>query len=197
MTYVTLAAFKEYIGETGASHDGALQRALDAAESWINDYTGRTFALDASDTTREFYPNSDGTLSVPDLVTATSIKSDSAGDKSYSTTFATTDYELLPLDGPPYQTVRIWPTSSKSFAQGRLVQIIGKFGDTVGSAAPVSVQQAELILASRFYHRKDAPFGILQSVDLGQFTRISKEDPDVITLLEPFKVTGAAGWVVV
>lgn len=193
---VTLQVLKRAIDIEDGADDDNLQRALDAATSWITDYTGRTFDVDATDTTRLFYPNADGTVSVPDLVSITSLKTDTTGNRSYATTLAATDYELLPLDGPPYDTIRSWPQSSKSFAAGRQVQIVGKFGNEPGGSVPAAVQQACLILATRFYKRREAPFGILQTVDLGQFTRISKEDPDVISLLAPYKVTGGA-WVVV
>ena len=195
-SYATLSDLKNYIGITDVASDAQLLRVLEAASQWIDQHTGRVFALDAADTTRLFYPNADGTLAVPDLATVTSIKTDSRGDRTYATTLTTTDYELYPLDGPPYQSVRIWPTSSRSFADGRQVQIVGKFGYTVGGAAPYAVQQACVILAARYYKRAEAPFGILQTTDLGQYTRISKEDPDVISLLAPYRVTGSS-WVVV
>lgn len=192
-SYSTLSDLKAYLSITDVNSDQQLLRVLEAASLWIDSYTGRVFAKDAADTTRTFYPNNDGTVSVPDLVSVTSLKTDSQGNHGFNTTLTVnTDYELLPLDGPPYDTVRIWPTSSKSFAPGRLVQIVGKFGYAVGTGAPAAVQQACLILAARYFKRAEAPFGILQTVDLGQFTRISKEDPDVISLLAPYRVSWVA-----
>lgn len=193
--YVSLATLKEYLNIQDTDNDTELQRSLDAADEWINSYCERTFELDAVDTTRVFYPNPDGTVTLPDLQTVTTVKTDTTGDQSFPTTWAATEYELLPLDGPPYTMMRPWPTSSKAFGHNRLVQVVGKFGTTIAGGTPASVKTAACILASRFYHRKDAPFGVLQSVDLGQFTRISKEDPDVISLLAPYKST--SGWVVV
>jgi hypothetical protein len=195
-TLCTLSELKRYVGISDTADDDNLLRVIAAASDWITEYCGRTFEKDAADTTRLFYPTSTTTLDVPDLVTVTSIKTDSSGDRSYATALATTDYELLPLDGPPYDQVRIWPRSSKSFEVGRLVQIVGKFGMDESSNPPPAVKQAALILSSRYYKRGEAPFGVLQSTDLGQFTRISKEDPDVISLLAPYRLTGAS-WVLV
>lgn len=190
MPYATTAELKAVLGITDTASDTILARALDAASRWIDNKTGRKFTLDASDTTKLLYPRADGTLDVIDLVTIVSIKTDTRGDRTYATTLATTDYIATPsqnADGETrYQRISIWPTSSKSFNPARLVQVIGKFGYVVGGATPGDITQACLILASRYFHRKDAPFGILGMADMGQFERISKEDPDVIGLLEPY-----------
>jgi len=174
----------------------SLIRALDSATDWIDSYTGRVFTLDSVDTTRYFYPDRQGVVSVPDLVTVTSIALDTAINRTYATTLTASDYELRPLDGPPYQSIVMWPYSSRAFIASEQVKIVGKFGYEVDGEAPKAVKQACIILASRHYKRREAPFGILQSTDLGTFSRISKEDPDVVSLLSPYRLTGAS-WVLV
>jgi hypothetical protein len=180
--------------------DRGLQITLDAASAWVERRCGRTFSLHQAED-QDFYPNAEGLLDVVDLVAATGITVDSRGDRSFATSLESTDYELLPTRdsrGRPsvrYQQVRIWPTSSRSFGQGQLVRVTGDFGYVVDDAAPVEIKQAVLILASRFWKRHEAPLGVLQSVSLGIFERISKEDPDVMTLLAPFDRTTA--WVAV
>lgn len=193
-SYASLSDVKHYLGIDDTGSDAQLLSVLEAASRWIDNYTGRVFSVDAADTTRYFYPESDQTVSVPDLRTITSIATDEDGDRTYARVLATTDYELLPTDGPPYRSIRIWPQSSYAFVPGYLVKIVGKFGYL---AVPAEVKQANLILASRYYRRAEAPFGILQSVDLGQFTRISTQDPDVIALLQPYRVAGGASWILV
>jgi hypothetical protein len=123
------------------------------------------------------------------------LKTDTSGDRTYADTFASTDYELWPLTGPPYQEIRGWPTGNLLFTPGRYVQVVGTFGCVVDNQPPVEVRQATLLLAARYFKRGEAPFGILQSTDLGQFTRLSQSDPDVATLLAPWKL--AALWVAV
>src|SRR5689334_10643543 len=115
MAYVELERLKEALGIEDTNADDILRRSLDAATDWIDNYTGRTFVLDAADTTRYFYPNRQGIVTVPDLYSVTSIALDRAGNRTYTTTLATSDYELLPIDGPPYQEVRMWPTGSYAF----------------------------------------------------------------------------------
>jgi hypothetical protein len=175
----------------------SLIRALDSATEWIDSYTGRVFVLDAEDTTRYFYPDRQGTVTVPDLVELTSIATDTRGDRTYATVLADDEYELRPIDGPPYQTIVMWPVgTSHAFISTEQVKIVGTFGYTVAGVAPIAVKQACIILASRHYKRREAPFGILQSTDLGTFSRISKEDPDVVSLLAPYRLTGSS-WVLV
>lgn len=198
--YCDLAVLKDTLGITEVSNEAHLQRALEAATQWIDDHCGRSFTLSAAPETRYYYANSDGTIDVVDLVTVTSIAIDDHGDRTYSTTLASTDYELLPVNGPRYSQLRIWPTSSKSFSQGRQVRIVGTFGYVEGGQPPASVVQACQILATRLYSRKDAPFGILEATNLGQFERLSASDPDVVALLVPY-VKGSSGsgsnWVMV
>lgn len=192
MSYATLAELKAWmtIPSADTGDDADLQRALDAADRWIDQVCGRKFSVDAQDVTKLLYPNARGRVDVVDLVSVTSIKTDSRGDRSYATTLATTDYILLPSQNPDgetrYQEITIWPTASKSFGQGRLVQVVGKFGYVVGAAAPKDIVQAELIQASRLWKRTETPLGVLGATDLGTFQRISAADPDVMALLAPY-----------
>jgi hypothetical protein len=79
------------------------------------------------------------------------------------------------------------PASSTGFIVGLEVQVTGIWG--FGST-PAAVEQACIILASRYHHRLHAPFGVLESAQLGTFGSIPEQDPDVIALLAPY---GSAG----
>jgi hypothetical protein len=195
---LSLQEYKAAAGISDTTNDPQIQRALNAATRVIEFETGRKFELSAADETRYYYANADGTLDLVDLVTVTSIAVDTVGDRTYATALATTDYELRPLNDGRYSELRIWPTSSKSFSIGRRVRIIGKFGYVVNGAAPDDVKQACFLLAQRYFLRKDAPFGVLQATDLGQFERLSARDPDVVELLKPYVASSpSAGFVVV
>jgi hypothetical protein len=193
--YCTLQELKQSLQVTDALSDVDLERALDAASRAVEGFTGREFFLRTA-TTRLYYPEDGHRVLTPDLVSVTTLKVDEDGDRTYAQTLASTDYELWPLDGPPYQEIRTWPLSSETFVPGRYVQVVGSFGCLVAGAAPVAVRQATLLLASRYYKRGEAPFGVLGNTDLGTYQRISKEDPDVATLLQPWSLTGS-GWVMV
>lgn len=201
MSYVTLAELKAWIGVDDETDDALVEPTLIATERVIDQACGRHFSLETA-ATRVAYPNAEGSVDVVDLISITTLKQDTNGTRQYSTTFATSDYELLPYAdeaGRPsvrYQQIHIWPTSSLAFTQGRLVQIVGDFGYVdENDNTPYDVQLACKMLAARFWKRHETPLGILGTTDLGQFQRLSAEDPDVAALLLPYKRT--ASWVLV
>lgn len=62
------------------------------------------------------------------------------------------------------------------------------------SAVPVAVKQACLLQASRFVSRRDSPFGVAGSPDLGSELRLlAKVDPDVAVSLRPYLRLGGVG----
>lgn len=174
-----------------------LQRCLDAATGMIDSYTGRTFRAETG-ATKYFTASCHSSLSLtPDLRVVTQIAIDTTGDLSFGTVLAATDYWPLPLQSFPdsgiYSQISIAPRSSKAFYPGYQVKVIGDWGYVVNGEAPSPVIEACLLQAARLYNRRGAPFGILQTVDLGQFTRISKTDPDVQALLMPYRAVGRVG----
>jgi hypothetical protein len=194
--YASLIELKQVLAVEDAASDVDLERALEAASRYVESYCGRTFSL-ATAQTKDYYPDSAERVQVVDLIAVTSIAVDTSGTRTYSTVLTTSDYELWPLDGPPYREIRMWPlATTHSFSPGRRVRVVGSFGATVDGAPPVEVKQAVLLLASRYYKRaREAPFGVLQSTDLGQFTRLSGNDPDVVALLARWRHT--MSWVAV
>lgn len=193
-SYASLAWLKTAMQITDDADDSPLQLALDAATAQIDQWSGRRFA-DETGATKYFYASSATVLDVtPDIRTVTSIAIDTNGNLTFSTTLAATDYLLYPLmpfpDPGIYYQIRTAPltSSSRAFPQDRQIRVVGDWGYTVGGEAPPAVRQACLIQAERLYKRaREAPFGILQTTDLGQYTRISAMDPDVQSLLSPYK----------
>lgn len=194
--YSSLLELKNVLAIDDTSSDVDLERALETASRFIDRYCGRVFSLDTADTTHYYTVRDQDVLCVVDLVSVTSIAVDRDGDRTFGTTLATTDYALWPLNGPRYSEIRIWPTSSWALIAGRQVKVVGKYGCVEDYRAPSDVRQAALILASRYFKRSEAPFGILQSTDLGQYSRISAMDPDVKALLEDWRLTNSA-WILV
>ena len=207
---MSLNELKQQLDIDGADDDNDvdLQRALDAAAAAIDNACGRTFRLSSADETKLYYPNTAWVLDVIDLVSVTSVKVDTDGDRTYATTLATTDYELLPYNEARYQQLRIWPTSSHTFSPGWLAQVVGRFGYVEGAdvsdpdpanwipgTAPWPVKQANLLLGARYYKRREAPFGILSAADIGAFARLAREDPDVASLLQFYSLN--TSWVAV
>ena len=193
--YASLLELRQYLSIADEASDVDLERALDAACRKIDGECGREFAL-ATAQTRLYYPASAWAVKTPDVVSLTSVKTDPEGDQTFSRTLELSDLELWPLNGARYQEIRVRPMADYAFTTGRYVQVVGSFGCVVDGGPPVEVRQAALVLASRYYKRAEAPFGVLQNTDLGQYTRLSASDPDVVALLEPWRLTGAS-WVMV
>jgi hypothetical protein len=203
MAYATLAALKADLGISDTNDDTALQLVLDAATRYIDLHTGRSFAAEVG-AIKYFYATSPNELILsPDATSITEVKVDSNGTLTYPTTLvANTNYYTHPLQSTPdagiISALRILPTSSTGFAPGYRVKVTGNWGYTVGGEAPANIVLACLRQAARYWKRRDSPLGVLQSVDLGQFTRLGAEDPDVIGLIQPYKAAGQApSWLLV
>lgn len=200
-SYVSLTDMKLLLGIGDTNDDTPLQLALDAATAWIDQFTGRSFVAEAG-ATKYFYPTNPNLLTLsPDIRTITSVAVDSRGDGTYATSLTNgTHYQPMPFQGIPdsgiYSSLQILGNSSQSFGTAQRVKVVGDWGYVVGGQAPAPVRLACQMQATRWFMRKDAPFGILQSVDLGQFTRLGKLDPDVEALITPYKA-GSRCWVMV
>lgn len=202
-SYATLVALKADLGIGDDSDDSALQLALDAATRFIDQYTGRSFVAEPGATRTFIAANPDELILAPDATAITEVAVDTRGDLSYATTLvADTDYYAWPFRSVPdagiISSLRILPTSSRGFVPGYRVRVVGDWGYTVGGEPPPSIELACLRQAARWFKRREAVFGVLQTVDLGQFTRLTREDPDVAALLAPYTVARQSPhWLVV
>lgn len=164
--------------------DALLERAIEAASRSIDELCGRRFYSDTE--TRYYDPDAWDMIEVDDLVSVTTVKTDEDQDRVYETTWAPTDFELDPADGPPYTRIYATPTGSYAFPvlQRRAVQVAGTFGWTT---PPMPVVQACLLMAARVWKRKDTPLGI--QVGKPEFGNLSipGKDPDVERLLMPYR----------
>ena len=116
----------------------------------------------------------------------TSIAYDSTGRRDYIT-LAGTDYELEP-EAAPYRTIFIAPGANVFFPidQRRAVRVVGSWGYCTTGSQPQAVTRACLLLATRYFKRKDAPFGVVGTPELG-FLRVTARDPEVRALLNPYR----------
>lgn len=177
----------QFEGDSG-DRDAELQRALDAAWSWITGPEGcnRSFDLDTEDQIKIYRPYRDGRIEVVDLVTVTSIALDTVGDRTYATTLTTDDYILWPYNEPRYSEIRSWPSGSNQILKGQLVRVVGRWGYVENGATPSRVKLAHLYLATRYFTRHASPFGILEVGEAGTIARIGK-DPDIESLLSTYR----------
>ncbi|MEV6614263.1 phage gp6-like head-tail connector protein [Streptomyces sp. NPDC051051] len=192
--YVTLEELKAQFGiEPGdTSRDAQLNRARASASRSIDKTTGRRFWLDEAPVQRVFNPRGrivredDGDLFlVDDIGSAEGLVVETGSGSSWS---AVTAYETSPdnalADGRPvtglFRSLGTWGTST-----GRL-RITARFG---WPAVPDDIHEAALIQASRLFKRKDSPEGIIGSAEWG-VRNLSRRDPDVWNLIEPYIIPG-------
>lgn len=189
--YCTLDEIKARldISTTDTDDDALLEVIVQAVSRQVDAMTGRRFWATTDDETRYYTPESDDILFTGDLLSITTLKTDDDGDRTYENTWTTDDYDLMPdnaaLDGRPYTMIEVTPLGDYDFPLGERkgVQIVGKFGYCATGSHPDVVREACLIQASRIWKRKDAPFGIVGSPELGQLQTINRLDPDVVELL--------------
>lgn len=171
--YVTIDEVKAQLGIdlSDTADDLELTDACYAASRWIDEYTERFFYQTTSEA-RTFVPGDLWCLKLPefcDLVSVDTFKTDSGGDGTFETTWATSDYQLLPVnpsaraESRPYTAVKA--VGSRTFpwivpgvaARDDLVQITGVWG---WPAVPYAVKQAARLIAAEMYRIKDAPLGV-------------------------------------
>jgi hypothetical protein len=188
--YSTVAALKSRLGITDTTDDTILTSILTGVCRAIDKHTGRWFWRDATATTRYYTPKWTDLIYTDPIVSVTNLYTDTAGDWTWTTTWAATDYALMPYnasnDGWPYEYIQTTPNGNYSFSVlDKYVKIVGIFG---WPSVPYEVTEAALLWSERLYKRKDAPFGIMASIETGELRFLKEMDPDVTTLLEPYRV---------
>lgn len=183
--YATLQELKTWLGISGNTDDTRLELAIEAASRAIDAECSRRFY--ATSATRYFQTDDSLRCDVDDdLLAVTSIAYDSTGRRDYIA-LAGTDYELDP-EAAPYRIIHIAPASSYFFSvnQRRGVRVIGSWGYCATGSQPQAITRACLLLATRYFKRKDAPFGVIGTPELG-FMRVTARDPEVRALLNPYR----------
>jgi hypothetical protein len=191
--YCSLAELKAAARVTDSIDDSLMEIAIEAASREIDGHCNRVFYSTTG--TRVYNPVDTFVTNTDDIISVTSLKT-SSNAEVYDQTWQTSDFQLEPLNGvsgglvQPYTRIRavgdylfpIWSVGStyNNFAP---VQVVGVFG---WSAVPTAVKQATILLAMRQWKRYDSPLGVAGFSDLGA-VRVGRVDPDVMSLLEPFK----------
>jgi hypothetical protein len=194
--YCSLADLKAALRVQDSIDDSLLELAIESASREIDGYCERVFYSTTG--TRVYAPTNVFTVTTDDIISVTTLKSSSDG-VTYDITWATSDYQLEPLNGvagglvTPFTRIRatgnyLMPSFSVGtfYELEALIQVVGVFG---WSAVPAAIRQATVILAMRLFKRLDAPLGMISN-DLGSM-RVGKFDPDVESLVGPFRKVSA------
>jgi len=200
--YVSTDDLKDYLRIGDSADDADVLTAALAASRAIDQFCGRQFGVLSSAAARYYTPRRDPdrlcwVVDIDDLQTTTAlvVETDTAGDGTFATTLTLdTDFRLAPYnaaaDGLPWTMLvptffpsQIVPAVFPGWE--RSVRVTAKWGWT---AVPDVVKQAALIQAARFFARRNAPFGVAGSPDMGSEMRLlARVDPDVAVVLGSVK----------
>lgn len=193
--YASPEAVKSRLGDTETVDDQEYRSACGAVTAWIDRYCQDYFARRTA--TLTFPACGSYELEIPSLVSVTTLKTDSAGDGTYETTWTTSDYQLLTgsdynaslgRETRPYTKILAvgsytFPYTSSYGIRRDNVQIAGVWG---WPSIPDPVREAALILAVDCFKLKDAPFGVAGFGAEGFTVRV-KQNPQALALLQPYR----------
>lgn len=190
--YATTAELKAQLRISDTADDAQLALAITAASRAIDTHTGRQFGSVTA--TERFYTarydrnRCRWVVPIDDLMSVTSLDPQ-VQDADGVDVGAIDDYTLEPrnaaADARPW-TQLVVRAGSTYVPTGRMdeVAITALWGWT---SVPTPVKEACLLQASRFHARRDSPFGIAGSPDLGSELRLlARVDPDVAVALRPY-----------
>lgn len=186
--YATLTEVKRSLGITDSVDDALLELCIESASRAIDNMCERTFFQGTA--TRVFVPDDSFYTPIDDLYTVTSIKTADDADQVYDIVWDTNDYQLEPLNGnvngTPWPATGIRAVGDYLFpvvGQEATVQVTGVFG---WPSIPTAIRQAAILQSARYFKRADSPMGVAGFDAMG-VVRLSQVDPDIYTLLDPYK----------
>ena len=191
--YATSADLKAYLRIGDAVDDAQIALAITAASRAIDRNTKRQFGLVDAPEARKYTARWDCNrgryvVRIDDLMTQVGLTITTAAG-------AVDVFALKPanaaLEGRPWTLIVVDPTSAvKPTTLEDAVTVTAKFGWT---AVPATVKEATLLQASRLFKRRDAPFGVAGSPELGSELRLlAKVDPDVHVMLSDYRLDWGA-----
>ena len=189
--YCTLADMRSQLGlaSTDTTEDTYIETMVEVTSREIDRWVGQFFYSTSSET--RYFSSYDGVYVYTDPIQSVSaVTADTNDNGTYDVTWTTTGsserYRLLPVNASvnsesSWQILAVdgvWPTANSA------IKIVGTFG---WASVPRPVHAACLIQGSRLFHRRSAPFGIVEGQDAGMMT-LRKLDPDVQKLLETYRM---------
>lgn len=186
--YVTSAQLKAYVRVSDDVDNAQVAAAITAASRAIDRATFRQFGQVTEERT---YPGTyDRRLTRPWIVDVDDIGTTTGLVVAVGST-AVTDYALTPRNavarGMVWTALAFGPNAEAvpSDDPDELVTVTATWG---WSAVPAAIEQATLMQASRFLARRDSPFGVAGSPDVGTELRLlARLDPDVETLVRAYR----------
>lgn len=174
--------------------DEIIENALESVSRLIDKLTGRRFYVVSE--TRYFTAECSDWLPVPDIQAISGLWTDEASGRTYTDTWAATDYDLVPYNAQadtaepePYTDIEITPLGSYTFPVGmrKGVKITASWG--YATSIPSEIKEACCMGAHRIMKRHQTPLGISAAPNLAQVqVRVEqlRTDPDFMAMIAPF-----------
>lgn len=189
--YCTLSDLKTSLAIEDIQDDTALEAAILTASRMIDDYTGRFFYKDgttAAPVVRYYTAQDWYTCNVDDFVSLTQIATDDNFDQLYTTIWQADDYMVEPVNNPRrgWPLTRLLAIDSYIFPYNlpQSVKVTAVWG---WAAVPAEISMATKLQASRLFVRRQSPFGVAGTPEIGTVRLTSRLDPDVEALIRPFR----------
>lgn len=186
--YITEDDLKEYARIGDDVDDVQVALAITASSRAVDRHCRRQFGKVAAPELRTYTARPDYTsgywvVDVDDFMSTVGLVLDVAGD-------VVSIYNLGPRnadkDGRPW--TRIHFSADSQFTPAAVTDLVGVIAPWGWSSVPPTVQQATLLQGSRLLTRRNAPFGVAGSPEMGNELRLlAKLDPDVAVLLAGYK----------
>lgn len=185
--YATTAELKAYQRIDDAVDDAQLALAITAASRAIDQHTSRQFGVVAAPEERFYtaaYDSRRGrwVIEIDDLMTAAGLV---VTVEAGAVDVLAKQPANAAAKGRPWTRLVVAPESTtQPNCEEDGVSVTATWGWT---AVPATIKQAALLQASRLFTRRDAPFGVAGSPELGSELRLlAKVDPDVAVVLGPY-----------
>lgn len=193
--YITAEELADYVRTDVESDRPELTAACSSASRAIDDATYRQFGQTASEA-RVFTPKWSPlrgmwVVECDDLFAApTAIAVDTAADGTFATTVDPANVLMLPVnsaaEGRPFLRVALRRGVSVFNPLGyESVRLTAVWG---WATVPATIVAATKLQASRFFARRNSPYGVAGSPDQGSEIRLlSRVDPDVRLMIRDYK----------
>lgn len=196
MAIINDADLKAHLSITGTQHNVVVSNAVNGANQSVVAFLGRDpsekIAV-GSESSRVYYPENRCLAIVDDFHDDTNlvVETDEGDDGTFETTWASTDFQLEPLnqrengvDDIPFYRIRavesrLFPADNRRAS----VRITAAWG---WDSVPDAVFESTLLKAARLFHRKDSPQGAAGFTEFGA-VRLTSNDGDIVDNLQPFR----------
>lgn len=194
--YITAANMRGYARIGDSEDDPFLEECAEAACRSIDLTTGRQFGLVDAAEQREYeaeWNHAEGLweVDIDDVMTTEDLVITVDG-----LTVASSDYRLLPRNAPqkgrPWEILQLEDVTSAALGSGPpTVLATSWWGWSSGTgppvvATPTTIVSASKMLCNRWFMRRNAPFGVSGSPEMGGEIRVDGPDKDVAMMVRPF-----------